>query len=522
MNGVLCIHAHSGQVLFARAYEPNFGLPSDADGPPVDELQLGALLFAWHLNASEVDGASSADTQEPALRAYKLGDVAVHYASAGLAPLLVVVIVAQAVSDAHAGAIARDIALACHDGTLVGDAGDDSWREEGQPQRVALSRARIASVVHGVLLFVTPYKLVRACADVPPEPPAWAWAVCLGHGGVDQVQTLGAWRSTDGPAWPPPPMGVRGARRSLTPRRSNMLLRLRSHAEMLGGQPSRSAWAGHQPLSQPHEAAPHPPPLASPSWGRRPLLLQRGRTGSIARSALEARVTGPWLVDLAAPGKRNGPAVPRLPRGRTDMAHASRDTQGDGLAHMPRLEHLPSMLAHLGAHSGRADGGDALTDVACTVGAWSDGHPRFLLLRRRLLLIVLATAAEASAARDARPDSGARGEPSMQEIVCRLAPVLVQLETFVTGNLGAPVPPNRAKPPHTQPPRAGPGVRGRRPVPPAMRATAMLLTTPSVPPSGTSVPHPPPGARPPRPGRPARPHPGVVMRHYGQQQAAQS
>ena len=96
LHGALVLHAKSGAVLFAQRNEPAFGLTA-CEHVAKDEMRLGAMLFALHLNAAScgaesLDNAetSQAETRSNGLDSYRIGDVILHFRSGLANPILLV------------------------------------------------------------------------------------------------------------------------------------------------------------------------------------------------------------------------------------------------------------------------------------------------------------------------------------------------------------------------------------------------------------------------------------------------
>ena len=81
MNGVVVVSLRTGTLLFAKKYEPNFGLPN-----AIDEMNLGALLFAIQTySGSVVEEEDSGDegtedvSAERGLSEYDMGDNILYF-----------------------------------------------------------------------------------------------------------------------------------------------------------------------------------------------------------------------------------------------------------------------------------------------------------------------------------------------------------------------------------------------------------------------------------------------------------
>ena len=84
LHGLLVLHSRSGQLLFSQRLSPAFGLRS-CEQLATDELRLGAMVFALHLNAADISGTPGAGLKE-----YRLDGVSVRFCEAAASELLLV------------------------------------------------------------------------------------------------------------------------------------------------------------------------------------------------------------------------------------------------------------------------------------------------------------------------------------------------------------------------------------------------------------------------------------------------
>ena len=111
IHGALVMNAKTGTLQYSSRFTPLFGLAGSDLGR--DELRLGAMLYALHLNAAHCALGAPADG---GLRLYQIGGVAVHFHSSDQLGLLFVLFAPSSAGQAGtfvASELARNLESAC-------------------------------------------------------------------------------------------------------------------------------------------------------------------------------------------------------------------------------------------------------------------------------------------------------------------------------------------------------------------------------------------------------------------------
>jgi len=111
IHGALVLNAKTGTLQYSTRLTPLFGLAGSDLGR--DELRLGAMLYALHLNAAHCALGAPADG---GLRLYQIGGVAVHFHSSDQLDLLFVLFAPSSAGQAStfvASELARNVESAC-------------------------------------------------------------------------------------------------------------------------------------------------------------------------------------------------------------------------------------------------------------------------------------------------------------------------------------------------------------------------------------------------------------------------
>ena len=103
LHGLLVLNARSGNLVYSQRFSPAFGLSTFEQLG--DELRLGAMLFALHLNAAAAAEAGAG----AGLTSYHLGGVAVRFCESATTELLLVLFVPVALGTAAAGFLASEV-----------------------------------------------------------------------------------------------------------------------------------------------------------------------------------------------------------------------------------------------------------------------------------------------------------------------------------------------------------------------------------------------------------------------------
>ena len=161
VHGMLVLHARSGNLLFSRRISPAFGLTT-CEQLARDEMRLGAMLFAIHLNAD----ATCATKDGSGLSTYQLDNVAVQFCRSTVTDSLLV-LMAPAALGASAGFLAAEMLRRfeiCF---------EDSLRRP--TQHGAFKRQAFAASFREAIVTFHGWCLERVLADVGcrvPLPPA--------------------------------------------------------------------------------------------------------------------------------------------------------------------------------------------------------------------------------------------------------------------------------------------------------------------------------------------------------------
>lgn len=89
MNGVLVLSAHSGMLVYHRAYKPRFGFGALGS----NELQLSSMLFAVYQCALGVDIADPDDGKSSGLKRFRKAGIEVTFTAISDKDLLLVSVV---------------------------------------------------------------------------------------------------------------------------------------------------------------------------------------------------------------------------------------------------------------------------------------------------------------------------------------------------------------------------------------------------------------------------------------------
>lgn len=89
MNGVLVLSAHSGMLVYHRAYKPCFGFGVLG----TNELQLSSMLFAVYQCALRVDITDPDDSESSGLKRFRKAGVEVTFTAMPDKDLLLVSVV---------------------------------------------------------------------------------------------------------------------------------------------------------------------------------------------------------------------------------------------------------------------------------------------------------------------------------------------------------------------------------------------------------------------------------------------
>lgn len=94
MNGVLVLSAHSGMLIYHKAYQPRFGFGALG----ANELQLSSMLFAVYQCALSVDIADPDDGVSSGLKRFRKAGIEVTFTAMSDKGLLLVSVVDACIS----------------------------------------------------------------------------------------------------------------------------------------------------------------------------------------------------------------------------------------------------------------------------------------------------------------------------------------------------------------------------------------------------------------------------------------
>ena len=106
LNGLLILHSRSGNLIYSQRIAPAFGLTSCAQLAR-DELRLGAMLFAIHLNATAT--AAAGESGAAGLTAYQLDGVTVRFCVSTQHELLLVLFAPASLGGRASGFLASEV-----------------------------------------------------------------------------------------------------------------------------------------------------------------------------------------------------------------------------------------------------------------------------------------------------------------------------------------------------------------------------------------------------------------------------
>jgi hypothetical protein len=203
MNGVLCVNASSGQLLYARALAPGFGVLESSDDAELSALRLASTIFAWHVNALEVGVAVYVDADDGGgsqLTLYSIGNAAMHVHAVAGTHLLIVIVTTSRIAHERALAMAARAAAAYAKQLGVLKPGLAS----------GFSRGKFAACVTAELQMGMPAAYLDAALAALPCEVHWAWAVSLCSPLADDNDdddesievVLNSWALMHGTEWP--------------------------------------------------------------------------------------------------------------------------------------------------------------------------------------------------------------------------------------------------------------------------------------------------------------------------------